>query len=128
MKKLLAALLLFSALAQAAPLVSAAQLSSLTLAQPPSDSDDDEEEEAPAKKSEPTPPTPPPSPGTPTAPAPSAPVKAEPAAPTEAAGRPSTTPELTGVADQQQLVSGAPLFNPHVAVHIVEKKQFSDQG
>ncbi|MBX7096332.1 MAG: outer membrane beta-barrel domain-containing protein [Myxococcaceae bacterium] len=29
-------------------------------------------------------------------------------------------------ADQQKLVSGAPLYNPNVAVHIVEQKKFSD--
>ncbi|MGA9526369.1 MAG: outer membrane beta-barrel domain-containing protein, partial [Myxococcaceae bacterium] len=28
----------------------------------------------------------------------------------------------------QELVSGAPLYNPNVAVHIVQKKQFSDKG
>ncbi|MFL5321485.1 MAG: outer membrane beta-barrel domain-containing protein [Myxococcaceae bacterium] len=30
--------------------------------------------------------------------------------------------------DTQKLVSGAPLYNPNVAVHIVEKKVFSDKG
>jgi outer membrane beta-barrel protein len=31
------------------------------------------------------------------------------------------------VTDQQKLVSGAPLYNPNVAVHIVEQKPFSDR-
>lgn len=36
-------------------------------------------------------------------------------------------PAATGSsADAQKLVSGAPLYNPNVAVHIVEAKQFSD--
>ncbi len=30
--------------------------------------------------------------------------------------------------DEQQLISGAPLQNPNVAVHTVEEKQFQDQG
>lgn len=30
--------------------------------------------------------------------------------------------------EEQRLVSGAPLYNPNVAVHIVEQKQFSDSG
>src|SRR5450432_1557345 len=30
--------------------------------------------------------------------------------------------------DTQKLVSGAPLYNPNVAVHIVEQKAFSDSG
>lgn len=30
-------------------------------------------------------------------------------------------------ADEQKLVSGAPLYNPNVAVHIVEQKDFSDR-
>ncbi|XXF81005.1 outer membrane beta-barrel domain-containing protein [Myxococcaceae bacterium GXIMD 01537] len=31
-------------------------------------------------------------------------------------------------ADQQRLVSGAPLYNPNVNVHIVQKKPFADEG
>lgn len=34
----------------------------------------------------------------------------------------TTTPE------QQRLVSGAPLYNPNVSVHIVQKKRFADEG
>lgn len=42
-------------------------------------------------------------------------------------------PTFTSVADAppfeaERLVGGAPLFDPDVAVHIVEKKQFRDQG
>ena len=29
---------------------------------------------------------------------------------------------------EQELISGAPLYNPDVAVHTVQKKQFSDVG
>jgi outer membrane beta-barrel protein len=42
------------------------------------------------------------------------------------AGAINTTPPTSG--DAQKLVSGAPLFNPNVAVHIVEQKAFSDSG
>jgi outer membrane beta-barrel protein len=37
-----------------------------------------------------------------------------------------TSPSASGRA--QTLVSGAPLYNPNVAVHIVERKPFSDKG
>ncbi|HYO51905.1 outer membrane beta-barrel domain-containing protein [Archangium sp.] len=39
-------------------------------------------------------------------------------------------PELQPVADpnQQRLVNGAPLHNPNVAVHVVQKKRFADEG
>jgi outer membrane beta-barrel protein len=40
------------------------------------------------------------------------------------------TPELQPVSDpnQQRLVNGAPLHNPNVAVHVVQKKRFADEG
>ncbi|MHB8872686.1 MAG: outer membrane beta-barrel domain-containing protein [Myxococcaceae bacterium] len=43
---------------------------------------------------------------------------------------PAVAPVVPAVAspDAQKLVSGAPLSNPNVAVHIVEKKAFSDKG
>jgi outer membrane beta-barrel protein len=34
----------------------------------------------------------------------------------------------TTTAEQQRLVNGAPLYNPNVAVHIVQKKPFADEG
>ena len=39
-------------------------------------------------------------------------------------------PELQPVADleQHRLVNGAPLHNPNVAVHVVQKKRFADEG
>lgn len=43
---------------------------------------------------------------------------------TAAPAAPATLPNPRA----QELVSGAPLYNPNVAVHIVEKKQFSDKG
>ena len=39
---------------------------------------------------------------------------------------PETTTGKPADAEAQRLVSGAPLFNPNVAVHIVEQKAFSD--
>lgn len=64
-----------------------------------------------------------------------APAPAEAAAPAESKQAPdaptvadvdkelrTTTPE------QQRLVNGAPLYNPNVSVHIVQKKQFADEG
>jgi outer membrane beta-barrel protein len=42
----------------------------------------------------------------------------------------SVGPELQPVADpnEQRLVNGAPLHNPNVAVHVVQKKRFADEG
>jgi outer membrane beta-barrel protein len=40
----------------------------------------------------------------------------------------AVTPTPAGNADTQKLVSGAPLYNPNVAVHIVEQKAYSDAG
>lgn len=68
-------------------------------------SDDDEDEEGPAKPS---------------------PVEApKPEPKTEGAVAPTASSKP---GDEQRLVSGAPLYNPNVAVHIVEQKQFSDSG
>jgi outer membrane beta-barrel protein len=53
------------------------------------------------------------------------------AAPAAAAAAPVSAPApAPALADpsQQKLVSGAPLSNPNVAVHIVEKKEFSDRN
>lgn len=44
-------------------------------------------------------------------------------APVLAAEAPRTTD-----AQQQRLVNGAPLYNPNVSVHIVQKKRFADEG
>ncbi len=41
---------------------------------------------------------------------------------------PSTPASSAADARAQELVSGAPLYNPNVAVHIVQKKQFADRG
>ncbi len=41
---------------------------------------------------------------------------------------PSATTSSAANPRAQELVSGAPLYNPNVAVHIVQKKQFSDTG
>ena len=49
--------------------------------------------------------------------------------PGAAAAEPSgATPSASSGAQSQTLVSGAPLYNPNVAVHIVERKVFSDKG
>lgn len=85
-----------------APLVSVAQAT-------PTDDDDDDE---------PTPATTTPTPATTT---PGAPVKTD--APAAAAA--TTAPAATNP-DAQKLVSGAPLYNPNVQVHVVEQKAYSD--
>ncbi|MEW5737703.1 MAG: outer membrane beta-barrel domain-containing protein [Myxococcota bacterium] len=73
---------------------------------PAAAADDEDEDEGPAK--------------------PPAPVDApKPEPKTEGAVAP-TAPSKPG--EEQRLVSGAPLYNPNVAVHIVEQKQFSDSG
>lgn len=76
----------------------------LALAQstPPADDDDDE----PVTKPAPAVPAPAPEP------------------PKEGAVSAGAAPST---ADEQKLVSGAPLYNPNVAVHIVEQKDFSDR-
>jgi outer membrane beta-barrel protein len=53
-------------------------------------------------------------------------------APTAEAQPPSDAPALAPEAIEdpaaQRLVSGAPLYNPNVAVHVVQKKRFADAG
>ena len=109
MKTLLSALLVLAAapaaLAQAPAPTSDAPL--LTAAPAAQGGDDDEEED--------------PAPGAQT-PAP----EAQPAPPAQE-GAVAVQPAPPN-ADEQKLVSGAPLYNPNVAVHIVEKKAFSDKG
>ncbi|HZI15862.1 MAG TPA: outer membrane beta-barrel domain-containing protein [Myxococcus sp.] len=67
------------------------------------------------------------------APAEEAPVLAQPTpaepppAPEEPLALASDAPRTTD-AQQQRLVNGAPLFNPNVSVHIVQKKRFADEG
>ncbi len=100
---------------QAAPTL-LAQASSAPAKGPASDEDEDETPvtpKTPEKKAAPGPT------GTTAAPAPApAPAPGAVAAPGVAPGSPR----------EQELVSGAPLYNPNVAVHIVEKKAFSDSG
>ena len=107
---MLVAALLWAVAAQAAVPAAPAVLlgqAPATKAPAPAASDDEDEDEGPAK-----PPTP-----TPTD-APKVEETQGAVAPT-AAARPG---------DEQRLVSGAPLYNPNVAVHIVEKKEYSDSG
>ncbi len=102
---LLAALLWASAASAAPPAYDAP----LAVAQA---DDDDEDDPAPAA-------TPTTTPGTTPAPAKTdAPAAAAAPADDAAVANP----------DQQRLVSGAPLYNPNVAVHIVEQKEHSDSG
>ncbi len=99
------AVLLAAAAAQAfAPTL---PLTSTIVSQKPAAAADDEDDPAPGAK---------------TAPAPATPVVAAP--PTSPAGPAAAAAN----AEAQKLISGAPLFNPNVAVHIVEKKQFADRG
>ena len=65
-------------------------------------------------------------PGTEVAPSPSPPTVGTPGAPTPS--EPGTPPSPSANPRAQTLVSGAPLYNPNVAVHIVERKPFADQG
>lgn len=116
---LLAALILTGAEALAAA-PSDAPLREQPVAQSPAGgaAKDDEDEEDPAPGAA----TPAPAPagtktdGTAATPSPAAQPQGA-VAPAAAAGQ-----------NSQQLVSGAPLYNPNVAVHIVEQKQFSDSG
>jgi outer membrane beta-barrel protein len=70
------------------------------------------------------------------APAEEAPAQAEaaaPSAPPPAADAPLAMADVdnelrTTTAEQQRLVHGAPLYNPNVSVHIVQKKRFADEG
>jgi outer membrane beta-barrel protein len=87
-----------------------------------SSDDEDEEETPPAPPVKPATPPPTAQPGQTPTPPPAEPAKPVAAAP---APPPADVPVST---EAQRLVSGAPLFNPNVAVHAVEKKQFSDRG
>lgn len=58
---------------------------------------------------------------------------AEAAAPQPAADAPLAAMDVdnelrTTTPEQQRLVHGAPLYNPNVSVHIVQKKRFADEG
>ncbi|MBL9039552.1 MAG: outer membrane beta-barrel domain-containing protein [Archangium sp.] len=113
--------------------------SSAAAATPPSDaplriaqSDEDEDEDAPTGAT-PTPkavePSAPVKTDAPAAPATAAPAPAPAAAAKPEAAKPAATAAPAVVpAEQLQLVSGAPLNNPNVGVHIVEQKAYSDSG
>jgi outer membrane beta-barrel protein len=62
-----------------------------------------------------------------------APAPAEASAPQPAADAPVAVADVdnelrTTTPEQQRLVNGAPLYNPNVSVHIVQKKHFADEG
>jgi outer membrane beta-barrel protein len=62
-----------------------------------------------------------------------APAPAEATAPQPAADAPLAAADVdnelrTTTPEQQRLVHGAPLYNPNVSVHIVQKKRFADEG
>lgn len=138
MKHLLAAALLFASAAQAATPGFLAPAVSVALAQAADtsvggddDEDDEEEEEASPGFSAPAPAT---SPGA----APpveedeeeeegdAPPVTGETVSPDAPVAVPP--PDRRAPGEAQRLVSGAPLYNPNVAVHIVERKRFADTG
>ncbi len=117
---LLAALLLVGTAQASVPAPEAADAPLVGQGAPTKPSDDEDEEEAPK--------TPAPKPG-----------EAAPGEKKAAPGAPATTPSAPVVIQpappgtipppaELKLVSGAPLFNPNVKVHIVEQKQFSDSG
>lgn len=104
---LLLAAFLGSLTAQAAPAPADAPI---MLAQAtPTDDDEDEPVKPPPTST---------TPATPTTPTSDAPKAATPVTPAPAAAVDNT--------EAQRLVSGAPLYNPNVAVHIVEQKAYSD--
>ena len=125
MKHLLAAAMLFASVAQAAtprfPVTSTvvvAQGADTSVGGDDEEDEDEEEEEGTTPA-----PTPPPASGTGEAPA----------ATTRPADAPVADPAAAPAArqssgEEQRLVNGAPLYNPNVAVHIVEKKRFADEG
>jgi outer membrane beta-barrel protein len=91
-------------------------------------SDDDEDEETPVKPPEPEIKRPVVAPQTPAG-GPTASPQGQVAPATPLAKPPSDVPAAETVRPEaQRLVSGAPLFDPNVAVHTVERKQFSDRG
>jgi outer membrane beta-barrel protein len=97
------------------------------LQKPAGGSSDDEDEETPVTPKQNDNKTPPPADnktppanGTATTPPPNTSATAAPAAAAPIAA--------DKAAKEQELVSGAPLYNPNVAVHIVEQKAFSDNG
>ncbi len=77
--------------------------------------DDDEDDPAPAATT--------PAPATTPAATSTTPASSRSDAPTASSGSAPVASE-----DSQKLVSGAPLFNPNVAVHIIEQKKHSDVG
>jgi outer membrane beta-barrel protein len=97
------------AFARAAPAPSDAPLMAVAQATP---ADDDEDDPVPPTTTTPTT----------TTPAKTDAPKATPAATTT----PAAAPAKPADEESQRLVSGAPLFNPNVAVHIVEQKAYSD--
>ncbi len=78
----------------------------------PSDDDDEDEDDAPAA-------------ATPASDEPTSASDAPAASPASPAAEGSAP---TSSAQAQQLVSGAPLFNPNVKVHVIEKKPYTDKG
>ncbi len=85
---------------------------------------------APPSEMAPIPVKPEPRPPAPDVPAPPVPEPLDTQAPVSPADAPLAEPELQPVADpnEQRLVNGAPLHNPNVAVHVVQKKRFADEG
>lgn len=117
---MLLAALMWVSTAQAAP-APAVKNDAPLLAQAtkPATTDDDEDE--------PTKPATPPATGpkaTTTTPAATTPATKT----TTSAPAAATATTTTAEAEQMRLVSGAPLADPNVAVHIVERKEFSDSG
>ncbi len=104
---LLLAALLGAGLVHAAPAAVDAPVL-LAQATPAADDDDEDAPKPPVSTT-----TPPPTTGT-------TPVKTDAPVTTAPTAATSTSP------DAQKLVSGAPLYNPNVAVHIVEQKAYSD--
>lgn len=134
MRSLLIAALLFATAAKAqstiapaaadAPLRLLAQTEGTGEEEAADEEEEDEEEEEEGEGEGEGVTSPEPTPGA-TTPAPGV---TEPTPPSLGQTQPVPPPSAPLNPRAQELVHGAPLYNPNVAVHIVEKKQFSDSG
>lgn len=127
-RTILSAALLFASIAQAAPSFTVKAVTARTLVSQTggtsttSDDEDEDEDETPTPPTKEQP--------TDTSKKPPTEEQKQDAPEQNALGTVTapTVPPGAPQEDTQKLVSGAPLYNPNVSVHIVEKKVFSDKG
>ncbi len=119
---MLLAALIWVSTAQAAPSPAPLKTDAPLLAQATKPAANDDDDDEPTKPSTPAK-------TTPTATTPAATTPASKTAPAVTATPATAAPAATSAeTDQMKLISGAPLADPNVAVHIVERKEFSDSG